>query len=72
MLITDLRVMVDSVMVDSGYDGKVFTVALSDVLERTTDQVAGRYELPVPKGPATVAVKVTDMLGEEVLITVDL
>jgi hypothetical protein len=29
----------------------------------------GRYELPSPAGPITVAVKITDMLGEEVLIT---
>ena len=67
--ITGWRAMVDSVMIDTAYEGKVFNVALSDVPERKTDLVAGRYELPVPKGAATVAVKITDMLGEEVLIT---
>jgi hypothetical protein len=66
--ITDWRAMVDSVMVDPAYDGQVFNVAMSDVPERKTDLVAGRYELPSPTGPTTVAVKLTDMLGEEVLI----
>jgi hypothetical protein len=67
--ITDWRAMVDSVMIDTVYDGQVFNVALSDVPERKTDLVAGRYELPASTGPTTVAVKITDMLGEEALIT---
>lgn len=66
--ITDWRSMVDSVMIDSAYDGKVFNIVLSDVPEKKSDLVQGRYELPAPKGPTTVAVKVTDMLGEEVLV----
>lgn len=48
-------------------DGQVFNVALSDVPERKSDLVSGRYEIPAPAGPTTVAVKITDMLGEEVL-----
>jgi hypothetical protein len=67
--ITDWRAMVDSVMIDPAYDGQVFNVALSDVPERKTDLVADRYELPASGGPTTVAVKITDMLGEEVVIT---
>ena len=55
-------------MIDTAHDGKVFSVALSDVPERKTDLVSGRYEIPAPAGPTTVAVKITDMLGEEVLI----
>lgn len=70
--ITDWRAMVDSVMIDTAYDGKVFNVALSDVPERKTDLVKGRYELPAPEGPTIVAVKITDMLGEEVLVTAQL
>jgi hypothetical protein len=66
--IADWRSMVDSVMIDPAYDGTVFNVALADVPERKTDFVQGIYELPVPKGNTTVAVKITDMLGEEVLI----
>ena len=67
--IDDWRAMVDCVMIDPAYDGKVFNVAISDVPEKKTDFVAGRYELPAPNGKTTVAVKVIDMLGEEVLVT---
>jgi DNA modification methylase len=67
--IDDWRAMVDSVMIDPAYDGQVFKVALADVPERKDELVGGSYELPAPDGPTTVAVKITDMLGEEVLST---
>jgi DNA modification methylase len=70
--IDDWRAMVDCVMIDPVYDGKVFNVALSDVPERKTDLVTGRYELPAPNGKTTVAVKIIDMLGEEVMVTEEL
>jgi len=66
--IDDWRAMVDCVLIDADYDGKVFRIGLSDVPEKKTDLVAGRYELPVPVGK-TIAVKIIDMLGEEVLVT---
>lgn len=31
--------------------------------------VTGTYELAISKGKTTVAVRITDMLGEEVLVT---
>jgi DNA methylase len=65
--IDDWRAMVDCVMIDTTYDGKVFNVALSDVPEKKTDFVQGRYELPALIGATTVAVKIVDMLGEEAL-----
>ena len=67
--IDDWRAMVDSVMIDPAYDGATFNVALADVPEKKTDFVGGRYELPAPKGETTVAIKITDMLGEEVMVT---
>ena len=67
--IDDWRAMVDSVMIDAAYDGHVFNVTLADVPESKTDLVAGVYEMDAPAGETTVAVKVTDMLGEEVLKT---
>jgi hypothetical protein len=72
--ITDWRAMVDSVMIDPDYDGTALNVALYDVPESKNDLVRGTYELPVPDsgGLATVAVKITDMLGEEVLVTNEL
>lgn len=69
--IPDWRAMVDVVMIDTAYDGEVFDIALSDVPERKDDLVEGHYELPAPDGPTTVAVKIIDMLGEEVLVTAD-
>jgi DNA modification methylase len=66
--VTDWRTMVDSVMIDPAYDGKVFNIILADVPECKQDLVQGRYELPAPKSKIVVAVKVTDMLGEEVLV----
>jgi hypothetical protein len=67
--IPDWRAMVDVVMIDTAYDGEVFNIALSDVPGRKNDLVVGRYELPAPEEETTVAVKIVDMLGEEVLVT---
>lgn len=53
-------------MIDFNYDGEVFNIALSDVPEKKNDLVNGHYELPAPEGEVTVAVKIIDMLGEEV------
>jgi DNA modification methylase len=67
--VTDWRFMVDSVMIDPAYDGKVFNIALTDLPEKKADLVSGSYILPAPDGETNVAVKITDMLGEEVLVT---
>ena len=83
--IPDFRAMIDTVLIDTNYDGKTFRIALADVPEKKSDYIAGHYELDIPKGrttPAsadggtpfikgdtTVAVKIIDMLGEELLIT---
>ncbi|MEZ5466003.1 MAG: hypothetical protein R3F22_12430 [Lysobacteraceae bacterium] len=56
-------------MIDSAYDSAVFNVTLADVPARKTDFVVGEYELDAPDGETMVAVKITDMLGEEVLLT---
>jgi len=67
--ITDWRAVVDCILIDTQYDGTVFNVALADVPERKQDLVSGRYGLPLPPAGAAVAVKVIDMLGEEVVVT---
>lgn len=66
--IDDWRAMVDCVTIDTAWNGEVFNVVLADVPERKTDLIEGRYELPAPAGETTVAVKIVDMLGEEVLV----
>ena len=67
--ITDWRAMVDMILIDVSYDGQVFDIALSDVPERKSDLVSGKYELPAVEGEMLVAVKIIDMLGEEVLVS---
>jgi len=69
--IPDWRAMVDVVLIDTAYDGDVFNIALSDVPERKNDLVSGHYQLPAPDASTTVAVKIIDMLGEEVLVTAE-
>jgi len=68
--ITDWRAVVDCILIDKQYDGQVFNVALADVPERKQDLVNGRYELPAPPSGSTVAVKIIDMLGEELVVTI--
>ena len=68
--VTDWRFMVDCVMIDPAYDGQVFNIALTDLPEKKTDLVNGSYIFPAPDGETTVAVKITDMLGEEVLVII--
>jgi hypothetical protein len=42
--------MVDSVMIDSNYDGKVFNITLADVPEKKNDAVDGKYVVEAKKG----------------------
>jgi len=66
--VTDWRFLVDCVMIDPAYDGQSFNIALTDLPEKKTDLVNGSYTLPAPDGKTTVAVKIVDMLGEEVVV----
>ncbi len=67
--IPDFRSMIDVVLVDTNYDNEVFKIGFSDVPEKQSDLVKGEYELEITEKPTKVAVKIIDMLGEEVLIT---
>lgn len=69
--IPDWRAVVDCILIDTDYDGKVFDVALADVPPKKQNFVSGTYELPAPKNGAIVAVKIIDMLGEETLVTAE-
>lgn len=70
--ITDWRSQVDCVMIDTAFNGEIFNVVLSDVPEKKNDLIDGSYLLPAPVDVTTVAVKIIDMLGEEVLVIADL
>lgn len=67
--IPDFRCMIDTVLIDTNYNGKTFHIIYSDVPEKKNDLVEGKYELEILKKKTTVAVKIIDMLGEELIIT---
>lgn len=51
------------------YDRTAAEIGLFDVPEHRQDLVVGEYEVTVPEGSTDpVAVRITDMLGEEILI----
>jgi hypothetical protein len=64
-----IAIMVDSIMIDTAYNGTVFNIAITDIPESKEDYVQGTYKFPAPPNKTTVAVKITDMLGEEVIVT---
>ncbi len=64
--IDDWRAMVDRVMIDTAYNMEVFNIALADVPAKKNDLVEWKYLVDAAEG-ARGAVKMTDMLGEEVL-----
>ncbi len=66
--IPDFRSMIDCVLIDTNYDGKTFHIIYSDVPQKKSDLIQGKYELEIPPTKITVAVKIIDMLGEEVII----
>lgn len=67
--IPDFRAMIDVALIDTNYDGKTFHIVHSDVPEKKSDYIKGHYELEIPKKKTTIAVKIIDMLGEEILET---
>lgn len=67
--VSDWRTFVDTVAIDVAYDGAVFRPLLVDAPLKKSTQVQGCYQLPAPSGVTTVAVRITDLLGEEVLVS---
>jgi len=65
--VPDFRSMIDYILIDTNYDGKTFHIIYSDVPEKKSDLIKGKYELEIPKEKTKVAVKIIDMLGEEVI-----
>lgn len=62
--IKDFRAMIDCVLIDNDYDGKIFNIVYSNVPKKKKDLIKGEYKIEV-KGK--VAIKIIDMLGEEYL-----
>ena len=70
--IPDFRSMIDCVLIDNNYDGKTFRIVYSDVPKKKNDLVKGKYEIEISNKKTRVAVKVVDMLGEEVINTFEI
>lgn len=66
--IKDFRTQIDVVLIDTDYNGEVFNIRISDVPEKKKDFVKGQYEFVINNKDSKIAVKIVDMLGEEVLI----
>ena len=65
--IDDFRAQIDCVVIDADYDGTVFRVSEQDIPEKKQDLIKSVYEIKLPHPKARVAVKIIDVLGEEVL-----
>lgn len=63
----DFRAQIDCVLIDNDYNGKCFRICERDLPGKKTDFVQGKYEIELPRPKARIAVKIIDMLGEEVL-----
>jgi len=65
--IPDFRSMMDTILIDTNYNGNTFHIVYSDVPEKKNNLVKGKYEIEISADKAKIAVKIIDMLGEEVL-----
>ncbi|MYD18057.1 MAG: site-specific DNA-methyltransferase [Rhodothermaceae bacterium] len=65
--IDDFRVQIDCVLIDTDYNGKDFRIVESDLPKKRKDLISAKYELVLPRVGAKVAVKIVDMLGEEIV-----
>jgi len=66
--IEDYRSMIDFVLIDPNYDGKVFKSVFIDIPEKRQDLIKGTYEIKIPPTKTKVAIKIVDVLGDEILI----
>ena len=64
----DWRSAVDCIAIDPDYDGGTLRVALADAPLKRTQLVAGEYELPAAAMGARIAVRITDIWGQEALV----
>ena len=67
--IDDFRAQIDCVLIDTNYNNKHFNIVESDIPQKKSDFIKGRYTLSLPSAKAKIAVKIVDMLGEETIIT---
>ncbi len=64
MEIKDFKSQIDYVLIDTNYNGQIFTTCRSDVPAKKKDLIKGSYSVSVE---GKIAIKIVDMLGEESL-----
>ncbi|MEM3812202.1 MAG: DNA methyltransferase [Thermoplasmata archaeon] len=64
----DFRSIIDYVLIDNNYDGDVFRIVYSDTPKNKKEMVTGKYEIDLSHDKVKVAIKIVDLLGEEVII----
>jgi len=62
--ITNFKSQIDYILIDTNYNGEIFTTHFSDVPKRKTDLIKAKYIL---EAQGKIAIKIVDMLGEESL-----
>ncbi|MHA1998486.1 MAG: site-specific DNA-methyltransferase [Promethearchaeota archaeon] len=65
--IRDFRAMIDALYVDVAHDGCVFNAVFSD-LPAKNNFIEGKYTFEARECGDTVAIKIVDVLGEEVMV----
>jgi len=66
--IKDFKAQIDVILIDTDYNGKLFNICISDVPEKKKDFVKCEYEFEIKNVKQKIAVKIIDMMGEEILI----
>lgn len=70
--ITDFKSQIDMILFDFNYNGEVFNICQSDIPAKKKDLIKGDYEFDIDNNnQGKIAVKIIDMIGEEVLIIED-
>ncbi len=64
----DWRALVERVAIDPDYDGRVFRAGVVDAPARRNRTVTGTYEVDVAASAVTIAVRITDVLGDSVTV----
>ncbi len=64
----DWRALVDAIDIDPAYNGMVLRPLVMDLPRKRRDVVQGRYLVQVSESPAQIAVRVTDIFGQEQIV----
>ena len=67
--IGDYRAQIDNISIDWSYNGNIFTPTTHDSPRKKQDMIQGKYAAPTKQCGSTIAVRIVDMLGEEVFLT---